>query len=470
MIRAYSLCLLILFSWSPASARVWTSSSGSEIEADLIRVKENSIRLRNPDGQIIETALNNLSQADQAYLQEADSLVDAFSSQTASDLNALLGFQLFAERPLWQETAESIADRLSWRVASKTDYIASYQMKRRGGREDRGDRRSRREHEVQPDGTAHAAFFYSKGDAPDYFLVMFDNIGDIRSRPENKQEERRLSKELEARVSEAAEEVESKLSELLGEPSKQAFHNGRPAEHRMLRWDFGDVSFLLSHDEGYGLFLYIHRSDFADMNGQISFSSETLERTFAANVEARTNGDVVIDNIPMVHQGNNGFCVPATYERYLRYTGIPADMYMLSMLGDTAVGGGTGINKLRNRVALYIEQHGLRMRRLSSTLTIKRIAQHIDRGVPMIWTMSSSESFNEFANNYTRERSQNNGEFIPPEKETTTYPHMLLVTGYNEARLEIAISDSWGPKYEERWIPISIANQFDVDGLNIIDF
>lgn len=461
MIRAYCLCLLLLFSWNPASAKVWTSSSGSEIEADLIRVKDHSIRLRKPDGQIIETLLNNLSQADHKYLLEQDSLIDALSSKTASDLNAALGFQLFAKQPLWQETAQSIADRLSWRLVSKTDSVASYQMRRQAAKSER---------DVQRIGTAQSAFFYTQSGAPDYFLLVFDNILNIRSKPNNRQEERHLSKELEKQVNVTAEKLETELSKLLGSPNKQAFHNGRPAEHRMLRWDFGDISFLLSHDQGFGLFLYIHRSDFADMHGQISFSSETLKRMCAANVETRPNGDIVINNIPMVHQGNHGFCVPATYERYLRYTGIPADMYMLAMLGGTGIGGGTGINKLRNQVARYIEQHGLRMRRLSSTLTLKRIAQHIDRGVPMIWTMSSSKAFNEFANNYTQEKSQDNSEFTLPEKETIIYPHMLLITGYNEENQAIAISDSWGPKYEERWIPISLANQYDVDGLNIIDF
>lgn len=464
MIRNYSMCFLALLMWNAASARTWTSSSGSEIEADLIRVKDDSIRLRNPEGQIIETSLNNLSEADRDYLKGQSWLSDAYSSDSAYALNSTLGFQLLAERPLWQESADEIADRLSWRLVSKTDFMASYQLRRRG------DRRSRHERVETSNGNLRSAFFYTQSGMPDYFLVVFDNIGDIRSKPESKQEERRLGKELEKQIIEAAEGVEETLSKLLGKPEKQAFHNGRPAEHRMLRWDFGDLALLLSHDIGYGALLYIHRTKFADRNGQISFEPGALESQFAANVVTRENGDVMVENIPMVNQGHAGFCVPATYERYLRYTGIPADMYMLAMLGNTGIGGGTGIKKLRNQVARYIEQHGLRMRRLSSTLTIKRIAQNIDRGVPMIWTMSSSETFNEYANDYTRERHQDMVEFILPERESTTYPHMLLVTGYNEAEEAIAISDSWGPKYEERWIPISLANQYDVDGLNIIDF
>ena len=37
-------------------------------------------------------------------------------------------------------------------------------------------------------------------------------------------------------------------------------------------------------------------------------------------IVARSN--VVVTDIPMVDQGPKGYCVPATWERYLRYLGI----------------------------------------------------------------------------------------------------------------------------------------------------
>jgi hypothetical protein len=36
--------------------------------------------------------------------------------------------------------------------------------------------------------------------------------------------------------------------------------------------------------------------------------------------------------------------------------------------------------------------------------------------------------------------------------------HLCMIIGYNEATQEIAVSDSWGPKFELRWVPVSIAN------------
>ena len=56
------------------------------------------------------------------------------------------------------------------------------------------------------------------------------------------------------------------------------------------------------------------------------------------SVDNRANGDTVIRNIPMVDQGPKGYCVPATFERCMRYMEIPADMYLLAMAGSTGLG------------------------------------------------------------------------------------------------------------------------------------
>lgn len=58
----------------------------------------------------------------------------------------------------------------------------------------------------------------------------------------------------------------------------------------------------------------------------------------------RSHGDVYIGGVPMVNQGQRGYCVPATIERILRYYGIDADMHALALMLDTKVEGGTHIN------------------------------------------------------------------------------------------------------------------------------
>lgn len=465
MIRNYSMHLLLLLLFFQVSdARTWTSQAGSSLEADMIKIIDDTIRLRSPEGQIFETALSNLSQEDQAYLQSEDWHSDTYSSDTAEAINSVIGFHLFDGHPVWQESANEVADRLSWRPVSKTDFISSYQM--RG----RGDRRSRNEELNVTGASARTAFFYAQSDRPDYFLVVYNNIKDVQTKPENQRHEEELRDQLDDRISETSKEIQQTLTGLLGKPQKQAFYNGRTEAHRMQRWDFGDLAFLLSHDEGFGLSLYIHRAQFTNRNGKVQFNHDERESWFVANVETRTNGDVVIENIPMVSQGGDNFCVPATFERYLRYIGIPADMYTLAMLGETRIAGGTRVNKLRDETTRYLGQQGLSMRRMSSALNIKRISEYIDRGIPLIWTMSSTKTFNHYADSYTRERRSGSASSSLPEKENFIAAHTLILTGYNEAEDTIAISDSWGPKYEERWIPLELAKQYNLAGLYVIDF
>ena len=48
--------------------------------------------------------------------------------------------------------------------------------------------------------------------------------------------------------------------------------------------------------------------------------------------------------------------------------------------------------------------------------------------------------------------------------------HICMVIGYNEATNEVAVSDSWGPRYEIRWVHVDIAKAVTSRGGFAIDF
>ena len=48
--------------------------------------------------------------------------------------------------------------------------------------------------------------------------------------------------------------------------------------------------------------------------------------------------------------------------------------------------------------------------------------------------------------------------------------HVCLITGYNEDTGEIAVSDSWGPEFEERWISVEHAEQVSQGTFYLINF
>ncbi|OGV51735.1 MAG: hypothetical protein A2017_10360 [Lentisphaerae bacterium GWF2_44_16] len=60
------------------------------------------------------------------------------------------------------------------------------------------------------------------------------------------------------------------------------------------------------------------------------------------NIKKDENGDVHIDGIPMVDQGQKGYCVVATVERILRYYGMDVDQHLLAQLANTAANGRGG--------------------------------------------------------------------------------------------------------------------------------
>ena len=48
--------------------------------------------------------------------------------------------------------------------------------------------------------------------------------------------------------------------------------------------------------------------------------------------------------------------------------------------------------------------------------------------------------------------------------------HACLIIGYNEDTGEIAVSDSWGAEYEERWVSAEHAQQVSQGLIYLISF
>ena len=201
----------------------------------------------------------------------------------------------------------------------------------------------------------------------------------------------------------------------------------------------------------------------AEGKGQV-IPDKTLRDRLAKRVAKRDNGDVVVTEIPMADQGRKGFCVPATWERYLRYLGIPADMYVLAMAGNTHVGGGTAVTEMASRMDKLVTRHGRRVQREKKRMQVRFVKDWIDKGVPLMWPMFVDRELDRQISARMEQRractsaQQWKGELKRLVGETrATKParengHVCMVIGYNAATGEIAISDSWGPGYEERWL------------------
>ncbi len=200
---------------------------------------------------------------------------------------------------------------------------------------------------------------------------------------------------------------------------------------------------------------------------------DQVRRLFKERITRRPNGDVILDQIPMVNQGPKGYCVPATFERYLRYAGIPADMYELAANGGTDFGGGTSFQAMTHSLDRFVRRQGRRLEQVSLKLTAAGLARYIDEGRPIIWGLYSTEAFNALANANTKARKEASGlspwkPVLTPAELAAFTPepnagHVCLIIGYNRATNEVAVSDSWGPRFQERWVPASAAQKISQD-------
>ena len=210
-------------------------------------------------------------------------------------------------------------------------------------------------------------------------------------------------------------------------------------------------------------------------------SDAALRKLAIDNIIKKANGDVLVGNIPMVDQGPKGYCVPATFERYLRYMQIPADMYILAMAGQTQVGGGTSLANIIDAVDGYVGSQNRSMKEISGEIKLRTVKKYVDEGLPIIWTMFSSRKYNSFVNKRTTERlsvndwkvwkdrSKNEARDIHLLKDFMS-AHACMIIGYNNKTEEIAVSDSWGPSYAVRWVPVDQIEQVSQGSIYLIDF
>ena len=70
------------------------------------------------------------------------------------------------------------------------------------------------------------------------------------------------------------------------------------------------------------------------------------DKDFSVNVKNNFQGDVYVAGIPMVNQGEKGYCVVAALERMLRYYGAEIDKHALAQLGQSSGKRGTVMGRM----------------------------------------------------------------------------------------------------------------------------
>jgi hypothetical protein len=215
-----------------------------------------------------------------------------------------------------------------------------------------------------------------------------------------------------------------------------------------------------------------------------------------ARVARAENGDVSLTGIPMVDQGQKGYCAAAVTERVLRYFGQDIDQHHVAQVAHTTSEMGTSpedlIKALRriatslnlnmrtyeaftfddfekllkdyNRVAvkedhpilqighflivtdLYdmMEPEILKRARTRRSSDMERfmstIRENIDTGVPVLWSVILGKI------------DEN-----PRLRIDHASGHLRLIHGYNAAQQYVIYSDTWGAGHERKYMPLEDA-------------
>jgi hypothetical protein len=198
------------------------------------------------------------------------------------------------------------------------------------------------------------------------------------------------------------------------------------------------------------------------------------------------SGDVFIPDVPMVDQGDKGYCAVATAARLLNYYGVAADQHeMAQIAGSQAGGGGTNPDEMEDalkkisgkfktrfvtlldldytsrKYQRFMRRYNVAARKLGKKVLdtdryiyflnglnpevlrevngqgqvyerfMGSVKENIDKGIPLMWALQLGL----FPENGQQARQFGGG-------------HMRLIIGYNEVKEEIIFSDSWGAGHE----------------------
>ena len=215
------------------------------------------------------------------------------------------------------------------------------------------------------------------------------------------------------------------------------------------------------------------------------------------NVAKSPNGDVFIDNVPMVDQGRKGYCAAAVSERVLRYYGNQIDEHEIAQQAGTDAEGGTSVAKMKDAVTAVGKKNGLGFQSIVSmsaglgdledevarynkaakaekkpalsldqftrgnTIYISELREAMDKKV--VYRMRQKDSrLKKFSTGVRQQVNAGVPVFwgvtlgIFPERGVnpqSTGGHMRLIIGYNDKKKEILYTDTWGEGHELKRMP-----------------
>lgn len=374
-------------------------------------------------------------------------------------MNAAFGLPLWADGNLWDDSDDEAGKRLNWPPESRTATDSSLRLYAGPDVKVLGAR-------------PYSLAFYGRNGLADRLSMVFANKGDIVAAGGRGDFRRQISLDASA--------IEKTLSRILGPPRVDQIGKGTSLRERVERWDWNGHSILLAAPPGQYVAVRIVPSAQADAPAAPRISARDMSARLEKRVARRSNGDVILEGIPMVDQGPKGYCVPATWERALRYMDIPADMYVLAMAAQTDAEAGTDPLSMANAVNELVLKNGRGLISAGGWTTPQAVARYIDEGLPILWGRFVDLQLEENLTARASERRKVSdwaayGDGLKVWRKDAgririkpQSAHLCLIIGYNQSTGELCISDSQGPEFAERWITGEEATRITMGDFTVI--
>ena len=452
--------------------RVFRSAEGKPLTASFEGMSGDKVSLKREDGKTFEIAKDKLSAEDRMYI----SGLALQSGDDAKKLNTAAGHDIATGSPFSSRKAEDLARLLMLRPESQSKYGRSWRLYAAYAKD----------YKLFGAMPFSVALYSNQDGFATSMSIVYANKGDFGSKAGMGQEHFKggstaTTDSLAQAMDKDEETVSKALTSVLGAGKTERYGEGK-TRRKITRWDWNGHAFLLSNEENEYVSLAIVPTDLADAGGKsIRTKDVDIKKRLLDSIVKSPNGDVYLSEIPMVDQGPKGYCVPATFERAMRTMGLEADMYLLAMVGESGIGGGTSVERLLENVRHQVLSKGRRIKDEDvKELRIRDIKRYIDEGIPVMWRLCSMPEYNAIADKNTAARATVTDwkayatQIAAASLELTASPkpsdnrHICMIIGYNEATQEVAVSDSWGARFERRWVPVSVANWAASGGIFMI--
>jgi len=333
----------------------------------------------------------------------------------------------------------------------------------------------------------------------------------------NRSEFVKLIKDVRAKLTPDGKKPPAQVAERTKRPMVQKFQTwpktAIPTE-TTLTWNYNQVS--SKEDTFEAGFVRLAVDGPARLSGKSGSASARRKpasaRKIVDNVTRGARGDVYIDNVPMVDQGQKGYCAAATSERVLRYYGLQVDEHEIAQAAGTTAEGGTSVKEMKNSVSMIGKRYslatvvaygdfqksdqdrieglvrevegynraarklkkepikeGVYMRRQGHSIAYDPRALDAAMDPEVLKYMKTEGSQKSKYTKFLKDVHDQVNKGIPvfwgvtlgiypePEIPQSNGGHMRLIIGYNDAKKEILYTDTWGAGHELKRMPVEWA-------------